>query len=167
MGCAVACMSIRLHTSKTHCHTQPAMRAKGPRIGPHCHSAIRTTARGWAAHFFYDNWTFFFFFLHQQWFWRIWSLPLNLLNVSKQSPTCQRVGTVLFGGAFLVSQLLGTSHRWHCWLTLRLCCQRCKRRRWEESTLETHQLWIWEKRKKITFIYAQVPFAKYNLVTSN
>lgn len=62
MGCAVACMSIRLHTSKTHCHTQPAMRAKGPRIGPHCHSAIRTTARGWAAHFFYDNWTFFFFF---------------------------------------------------------------------------------------------------------
>lgn len=59
MGYAEACMSIRLHTSKTHCHTQPVMRAKGPTIGPHCHSAIITAARGWTAHFFYHNWAFF------------------------------------------------------------------------------------------------------------
>lgn len=52
MGYAVACMTIRLQTSKTLCHTQPAMRAKEPTIGPHCHSAIITTARGWMAHFF-------------------------------------------------------------------------------------------------------------------
>lgn len=49
---AVACMSIRLHTSKTQRHSQAAMRAKGPRIEPHCHSAIITATRGWTDHFF-------------------------------------------------------------------------------------------------------------------
>lgn len=52
MGYVVACMSIRLQTSKTRCLTQPAMRAKEPTIGPHCHSATITAARGWEAHFF-------------------------------------------------------------------------------------------------------------------
>lgn len=92
MGYVVACMSIRLQTSKTRCLTQPAMRAKEPTIGPHCHSATITAARGWEAHFF-PLIIGLFFPLYQQCFWRIWSLSLNLLNGSKhfffERPKCR------------------------------------------------------------------------------
>lgn len=77
-----ACWSGYTLQRSTAIHSQ-RWEQRGPRIGPHCHSAIISTAREWIAHFFYYNRAFFPFC--QQRFWRIWSLPLNLSNGFKHS----------------------------------------------------------------------------------
>lgn len=149
-------MSIRLHTSKAGCHTQPAMRAKGPRIGPHCHSAIITTARGWTAHFFYHNWAFFppstmvlknmiSSFESFQW-----------LQTFSKRPKCRES---LWFASFWDWSIDGTVGS--CYGSV---SQQCK----GGGGKNIHfKLINSGSEKKKSFIYAQVSFAKYNRVTSN
>lgn len=54
----LACLSGYKLQRHTAIHSQ-RWEQRSPTIGPHCHSAIITTARGWTAHFFYYNWAFF------------------------------------------------------------------------------------------------------------
>lgn len=56
----------------------------------------------------------------------------------------------------MVCQCLVMNHRWHCWLSVGGCCL-------INSDAEKKR----KKKKKKPFIYVQVSFAKYHLITSN